>query len=100
VQTYDPLGASAGPAGTLRRIAGTFPVAPTFGARLQALWPGRCYTQATLARAASRPVGTLRDYEQDKRDPRWSNVVRLVRTLGVTVEDFLPPIPEKGRKGK
>src|SRR5262245_52466574 len=78
------------------------PPPTTFGGRLQALRLDRDWTQVSLARRAGLALGTLRGYEQDQRDPRWSNVVRLARALGVSVEEFVPPAPTKGKgkKGK
>ncbi len=59
---------------------------PTFGAKLQEQRGRLGMTQAGLAEAAGIPLGTIRDYEQDKRDPLASNLVKLARALGVSLD--------------
>ena len=45
-------------------------------------------TQAGLAEAAGVPLGTIRDYEQDKRDPLASNLVKLAKALRVSLDEL------------
>jgi transcriptional regulator with XRE-family HTH domain len=53
---------------------------------------GRATAGATGA--AGVPVGTIRDYEQGKRDPLLSNAQRLAGALGVSPDVF--PGPDGG----
>src|SRR5262249_26524079 len=45
-------------------------------------------TQQGLADASCRGLGTIRDYEQGKREPLLSTAFQLARALGVSVEVF------------
>ncbi|HZT83062.1 MAG TPA: helix-turn-helix transcriptional regulator [Gemmataceae bacterium] len=63
----------------------------TFGEKLKELRAGRGLTQERLADAAGVPVGTIRDYEQGKRDPLLSNAQRLAGALGVSLDVFPGP---------
>jgi transcriptional regulator with XRE-family HTH domain len=63
----------------------------TFGDKLKELRTGRGLTQERLADAAGVPIGTIRDYEQGKRDPLLSNAQRLAGALGVSLDVFPGP---------
>jgi len=65
----------------------------TFGEKLKELRCDRGLTQERLADAAGVPVGTIRDYEQEKRDPLLSNAQRLAGALAVSLDLF--PGPEQ-----
>jgi transcriptional regulator with XRE-family HTH domain len=87
-----------------------------FGEMLKALREAAGLTQTQLAESSGVPVGTIRDYEQVKRDPLLSTAIKLARGLGVSMEKFSDcvnqeptPKPRKataaprrtrGRKGK
>jgi transcriptional regulator with XRE-family HTH domain len=60
----------------------------TFGEKLKSLRDAVGLTQAQLADASGVPVGTIRDYEQIKRDPLLSSAAKLARALGVSIEVF------------
>jgi transcriptional regulator with XRE-family HTH domain len=60
----------------------------TMGQRLQRLRKGAGMSQADLAKAAKVPVGTLRNWEQDRRTPRLGTAVRVARALGVTLDEL------------
>jgi transcriptional regulator with XRE-family HTH domain len=78
----------------------------TFGEKLKELRAAGGLTQAQLAEASGVPLGTVRDYEQNKRDPLLSTAQRLARGLGVSL-DIFPPLedgrdeePVKQRRGR
>jgi len=60
------------------------------GERLKDLRVLRGLTQVQLADASGVPVGTLRDYEQGKRNPLLSNAQKLSKALRVSVAAFDP----------
>jgi transcriptional regulator with XRE-family HTH domain len=79
----------------------------TFADKLKELRQAKGLTQTALADASGIPVGTIRDYEQGKRDPLLSNAQRLARALGASLDVFPAehvqapaekPAPKKGRK--
>jgi transcriptional regulator with XRE-family HTH domain len=57
-------------------------------------------TQEGLARSAALSVGTIRDYEQGKKEPSLRSAFKLAGALGVGIEAFQPDEPrrKKGRK--
>jgi transcriptional regulator with XRE-family HTH domain len=59
-----------------------------FGARLRQLREEAELVQTEFAERAGVPLGTLRDYEQERRLPSWVAVVRMCRALGVSVDTF------------
>ncbi len=65
----------------------------TFGEKLKQLRIDRGLTQAALAEVSGVPVGTIRDYEQGKRDPLLSNAQRLARALCISLDVF--PVVEE-----
>jgi transcriptional regulator with XRE-family HTH domain len=60
----------------------------------------RGMTQPGLAAASGVPVGTIRDYEQGKRDPLLSNARKLALALRVSLDDLAdgPAPPQTGKK--
>jgi transcriptional regulator with XRE-family HTH domain len=60
----------------------------TFGQKLKELREAAGLTQAQLAAASGVPIGTVRDYEQTRRDPQFSAVQKLARGLGLGIEAF------------
>jgi transcriptional regulator with XRE-family HTH domain len=65
----------------------------TFGQKLKELRQQKGLTQARFAEASAIPLGTIRDYEQDKREPLLSNAQKLACALGVSLDVF-PRSPE------
>src|SRR5437899_2822544 len=63
----------------------------TFGKKLKELRHQQGLTQAQLAKASGIPQGTVRDYEQDKRNPLLANAQILARVLGVSLDVFPAP---------
>jgi transcriptional regulator with XRE-family HTH domain len=61
---------------------------PTFGEVLKDLRTAAGWTQAQLAEHSSVPLGTIRDYEQGKRDPLLSSAQKLARALGRSLDVF------------
>jgi transcriptional regulator with XRE-family HTH domain len=64
----------------------------TFAEKLKELRQACGLSQTGLASASGIPVGTIRDYEQGKRDPLLSNAQRLAKALRVSLDEF-PPVP-------
>ena len=58
----------------------------TLGQRLQRLRQEANLSQPALANAASLPVGTLRNLEQDRRVPRLDTAAALASALGVSLD--------------
>jgi transcriptional regulator with XRE-family HTH domain len=69
----------------------------TFADKLKALRQEKKMTQENLAERSGIPIGTIRDYEQGKRDPLLSNAQRLAKALGVSLDVFPVLDSEKGR---
>jgi transcriptional regulator with XRE-family HTH domain len=70
----------------------------TFGEKLKELRTAADMTQAGLASASGVPIGTIRDYEQGKRDPLLSTAQKLAHALGFRVDVFDDVTP--GMQGK
>jgi transcriptional regulator with XRE-family HTH domain len=60
----------------------------TFAERLKAARLKAGYSQNELARASGVPVGTIRDYEQKRRDPGLSTIVKLMAALGASLDEL------------
>jgi transcriptional regulator with XRE-family HTH domain len=58
----------------------------TMGQRLRRLREAKELSQPALARLAGVPLGTLRNWEQDRRVPRLDAAVILARVLEVTLD--------------
>ncbi len=59
-----------------------------FGERLQELRQQAGLSQPELATASGLPVGSIRHYEQGRREPYWQVVFKLASALGVSSEAF------------
>src|SRR5262245_51382394 len=59
-----------------------------FCERLKELRVGAGWTQLELADRSGVPVGTIRDYEQGKRDPLLPSAQKLARALGLSLSAF------------
>jgi transcriptional regulator with XRE-family HTH domain len=70
----------------------------TFGEKLKELRTAAGKTQAGLASESGVPIGTIRDYEQGKRDPLLSTAQKLAHALGHRLDVFNDVTP--GIKGK
>jgi transcriptional regulator with XRE-family HTH domain len=70
----------------------------TFGEKLKELRVAAGQTQAGLAESSGVPLGTIREYEQGKRDPLLSTAQKLARSLGHGLDVFNDVAP--GAKGK
>jgi transcriptional regulator with XRE-family HTH domain len=77
---------------------------PTFGERLRELRQQSGMTQETLASASGISISSVRNYEQDVREPYWEGVFKLAKALGVSSEEFKGCTPgthrPKGRPRK
>src|SRR5262249_27767893 len=71
----------------------------TFGAKLKELRTLAGLTQAQLAKRSAVPLGTIRDYEQGKRDPLLSTAQKLARALNQSLDVFAPR-PQRRRPRK
>jgi transcriptional regulator with XRE-family HTH domain len=60
----------------------------TFAEKLKELRTALGWTQSQLADHSGVPIGTIRDYEQGKRDPLLPTIQRLARGLGVSLAVF------------
>src|SRR5438046_2036253 len=71
----------------------------TFGEKLKELRTQAGLTQAQLAELSDVPLGTIRDYEQGKRDPLLSSAQKLARALNQSMDVFTPqPQAKRPRK--
>lgn len=64
-------------------------------------------SQTDLAKAAHVPIGTLRNWEQDRRIPRLDTAASIAKALGVTLDQLAGGVawveeqeskPKKGKK--
>ncbi|HTU18977.1 MAG TPA: helix-turn-helix transcriptional regulator [Gemmataceae bacterium] len=60
----------------------------TLGGRLQRLRSEAGLTQMQVSERAGVPLTTLRNWEQDRREPLASALFKLARALGVSCEAF------------
>lgn len=75
-----------------------------FGDKLRELRDAKGMTQAELAEASGLPVGSIRNYEQNQREPLWDAAFKLAKALGVGCDVFEECVgaeseaaPKKGR---
>jgi transcriptional regulator with XRE-family HTH domain len=73
----------------------------TMGQRLQRLRREAGLSQRGLADRAGVPIGTLRNWEQGRREPYFSTAVRVAMALGVTLDELAARADEAeaGRTG-
>src|SRR5262245_20570976 len=62
----------------------------TFAELLKGLRSRAGQSQPRLAEASGVPVGTIRTFEQGRREPTFATLVKLARGLGVLLGDFDP----------
>jgi transcriptional regulator with XRE-family HTH domain len=60
-----------------------------FGERLQAFRKAAGLSQSQLARVSGVPVGTIRDYEQNRREPSLETAATLARAVGQPLDAFV-----------
>jgi transcriptional regulator with XRE-family HTH domain len=65
------------------------------GQRLQRLRKAAGLSQSELGKAADIPVGSLRNWEQDRRTPLLDTAGKVARALGVTVDELITEPPAK-----
>jgi transcriptional regulator with XRE-family HTH domain len=70
----------------------------TMGGRIKRLRKAAGMSQPQLADASGVPVGTLREWEQDRRLPSWEGAVALADGLGISLDELAgrePPAKKK-----
>jgi transcriptional regulator with XRE-family HTH domain len=72
----------------------------TFGQKLKNLRETAGMSQVQLASTSGVPVGTIRDYEQVKRDPLLPTAIKLAKALGVSVEVFAECVSKEESEDK
>jgi transcriptional regulator with XRE-family HTH domain len=72
----------------------------TFGQKLKTLREAAGMTQAGLSAASGVPLGTIRDYEQVKRDPLLPTANRLASALEVSIAEFAECVDKVGEEGQ
>jgi transcriptional regulator with XRE-family HTH domain len=72
----------------------------TMGQKLQRLRRAAGMSQSQLAQASDVPLGTLRNWEQDRRSPLLDTAGRVARTLGVSLDELLENFGEPTRLTK
>jgi transcriptional regulator with XRE-family HTH domain len=76
----------------------------TFAEKLRQLREAKGLSQSGLSAASGIPLGTIRDYEQGRRDPLLSNAQKLAKALGASLDAFPPSgvgeTAPRGGKGK
>jgi transcriptional regulator with XRE-family HTH domain len=60
----------------------------TAGERLKRLRREAGLSQSQLARAAGVPIGTLRNWEQNRRVPLLDTAARVARAIGVSLDEL------------
>lgn len=65
----------------------------TFAERLKEVRERVGQTQTQLAEGSGLSLGTIRNYEQDKREPHWTAVIKISRALGVDCNVFADCVP-------
>src|SRR5947209_7535937 len=85
-------------------------MAETIGQRIQRLRQEAGMSQSELARESKVPIGTLRNWEQDRRIPALDAAARLAKVLGVSLDEMALPTqepattepagPDRPKKGK
>jgi transcriptional regulator with XRE-family HTH domain len=68
----------------------------TMGQKLQRLRMVAGMSQSELAAAAGVPLGTLRNWEQDRRVPLLDTAAQVARTLGVSLDEMVESSPPSG----
>jgi transcriptional regulator with XRE-family HTH domain len=78
------------------------PSGETMGQRLQRLRQQAGLSQSQLAAAADVPIGTLRNWEQDRRTPLLDTAARVAKAIGVTIDELATetPLPAKAKQSQ
>jgi transcriptional regulator with XRE-family HTH domain len=78
-----------------------------FATRLKQLRDGAGLSQPELAERSGVAVGTVRQFEQGRREPTYATLAKLAAGLGVSLSAFDPPAqaeppakPKRARKPK
>jgi len=69
----------------------------SFGEKLKGAREAAGLTQAQLAEQSGIPLGTIREYEQNKREPLVSKAGKLARALRQPIEALLPNDTDAGQ---
>lgn len=69
------------------------------GQRVQRLRLAKGFSQSQLARAAGIPIGTLKNWEQDRRAPLLDTAAKIAKALSISLDE-LAGIDRPKRKGK
>jgi transcriptional regulator with XRE-family HTH domain len=69
----------------------------SFARKLKDLRKAKGLTQVALAKASGMPVSTIRDYEQGKREPLFSNAHKIARGLGVSMDALADDGPAQAK---
>jgi transcriptional regulator with XRE-family HTH domain len=79
----------------------------SMGGRLQRLRKAAGLSQSQLAQAAAVPIGSLRNWEQDRRMPLLDTAARVASALGVSLDELAgqaapppEPPPPQAKAGK
>jgi transcriptional regulator with XRE-family HTH domain len=72
----------------------------SFGQKLKELRIQAGMTQSQLAEVSDVPLGTIRDYEQGKRDPLLSKAQKLARALEQSLDAFAPQPRTRTARGR
>jgi transcriptional regulator with XRE-family HTH domain len=82
----------------------SIPPKETLGPRLQRLRAAAGMSQSELAAAAGVPIGTIRNWEHDRRGPLFETAIKIAVALGVSLDELGGISPENSpgrpRKGK
>ena len=85
-------------------VLNTKKVNPVFGQRLAEVREAAGLTQAGLALKGGIPLGTIRELEQGRREPLFSNMQKLAAALNVSLDGWpaaaLPDDQAPKRKGR
>jgi transcriptional regulator with XRE-family HTH domain len=74
----------------------------TMGQRLRRIREAHDLSQARLAVLAGIPIGTLRNWEQDRRSPRLDTAAAVARALSVSIDELCesPKVKPRGKAEK
>jgi transcriptional regulator with XRE-family HTH domain len=70
----------------------------TMGERLKRIREAKGFSQTELAAAAGIPVGSLRGWERDRREPLLGSAAKLAVALGVSLDELAGVEPLARRK--
>jgi transcriptional regulator with XRE-family HTH domain len=73
----------------------TVPDQPALGAAVKAIRAEKDVSQVRLSEATGFTQSWLSEVEHGRRNPSWSNVVRLARGLGVSVAELAARAEER-----